>query len=177
VLLRNWRDNCQKIQDNQAGRRRVGPTCGFTASPEVGPRATVDTLQTGYPYTQASSQDKERACTHMPPRALQHRFQPPSQGGLQGYHMSNGSRSRLPDRRTPTLPRVPWLWTLPPCRGGLWCTTCHIALDPTSLQGRALERRVSHSSGSCLPSGRAPMLSPHAMKSPVGHGPQAYRKA
>jgi hypothetical protein len=44
--------------DNRAGRRRVGPTYGFTASPKVGLGATVDTLQTGYPYIQASSQDK-----------------------------------------------------------------------------------------------------------------------
>jgi hypothetical protein len=47
----------QKV-DNRAGRRRVGPTCGFVASPEVGPGATVGTLQTGYPFIRASSQDK-----------------------------------------------------------------------------------------------------------------------
>jgi hypothetical protein len=33
----------QKI-DNRAGHRRVGPTYGFAASPEVGLGATVDTL-------------------------------------------------------------------------------------------------------------------------------------
>jgi hypothetical protein len=44
----------QKI-DNRAGRQRVGPTCEFVASPEVCPGATVDTLQTRYPYIQASS--------------------------------------------------------------------------------------------------------------------------
>jgi hypothetical protein len=47
----------QKV-DNRVGRQRVGPTCGFIASPEVGPGATVGTVQTGYPYIQASSQDK-----------------------------------------------------------------------------------------------------------------------
>jgi hypothetical protein len=47
----------QKV-DNRVGRRRVSPTCRFLASPEVGPGATVGTLQTGYPYIQASSQDK-----------------------------------------------------------------------------------------------------------------------
>jgi hypothetical protein len=36
-----------KVQDNRAGRRRVGPIYGFTASPEVGPGATVGTLQNG----------------------------------------------------------------------------------------------------------------------------------
>jgi hypothetical protein len=44
--------------DNQVGRRRVGPTYGFVASPEVGLGATVDTLWTKYPYIKASSQDK-----------------------------------------------------------------------------------------------------------------------
>jgi hypothetical protein len=33
-----------KIQDSQAGWRYDGPTCRFTTSPKVGPRATVGTL-------------------------------------------------------------------------------------------------------------------------------------
>jgi hypothetical protein len=48
-----------KVQDNRAGRRKIGPTCGFAASPEVSPGASVDTLNTGYPRIQALSQDKE----------------------------------------------------------------------------------------------------------------------
>jgi hypothetical protein len=47
----------QKV-DNQAGRRRVGPTYGSVASLGVGLGATVGTLQTEYTYIQASSQDK-----------------------------------------------------------------------------------------------------------------------
>jgi hypothetical protein len=47
----------QKL-DNRAWRQRVSPTCGFVASSEVGPGATVGTLRTEYPYIQASSQDK-----------------------------------------------------------------------------------------------------------------------
>jgi hypothetical protein len=58
--------------------------------------------------------------------------------------------------RAPTLSRVPWLWTLPPCSGGLRCchvphgsgpwlptregsgaSTCLVALDPASLLRRA----------------------------------------
>jgi hypothetical protein len=38
-----------KFQKSQAGKRCVGPTCRFAASPEVDPGATVDILQTGYP--------------------------------------------------------------------------------------------------------------------------------
>jgi hypothetical protein len=50
----------------------------------------------------------------------------------------------------PVSPRVSWLWTPPPCKGGLRCTTCPTTLDPVSLQGRAPERRVSYGSESCL---------------------------
>jgi hypothetical protein len=39
----------QKV-DNRLEHRRVGPICWFVASPEVGPGASVGTLQTGYPY-------------------------------------------------------------------------------------------------------------------------------
>jgi hypothetical protein len=84
----------QKV-DNQARRRRVGPTCGFVASPVVGSGTTVGTLQTGYLYIQASSQDK-----------------------LQGVHphtvtcpMALNLTSRL--RSAPVLPRVLWLWSSP----------------------------------------------------------------
>jgi hypothetical protein len=40
------------------GERDVGPTYGFTASPEVGSGATIGTLQTGYLHVQALSQNK-----------------------------------------------------------------------------------------------------------------------
>jgi hypothetical protein len=58
--------------------------------------------------------------------------------------------------RAPMLPRVPWLWILPPCLGGLWrchmsccsrsclptqegtgAAMCPATLDPASLLGRA----------------------------------------
>jgi hypothetical protein len=47
-----------EFQNSHVGKRDVGPTCGFVASPELGPEVTVGTLQTGYPRVQASSQDK-----------------------------------------------------------------------------------------------------------------------
>jgi hypothetical protein len=40
-----------------AWEKDVGPTHGFVASLGVGPGATIDTLRTGYPCVQASSQD------------------------------------------------------------------------------------------------------------------------
>jgi hypothetical protein len=38
-----------KVPKKQRGKRDVGPTRGFTASPKVDPGATVGTLQTRYP--------------------------------------------------------------------------------------------------------------------------------
>jgi hypothetical protein len=77
-------------------------------------------------------------------------------GELRHYHMSHGSGPYLPAReglgtatcptaldpasllkRALTLPHVPWLWTLPPCLGGLQC--CHVfrCSGPCLLLGRA----------------------------------------
>jgi hypothetical protein len=39
------------------GGKDVGPTCGFAASPEVGPGDINGTLQTGYPCIHALSWD------------------------------------------------------------------------------------------------------------------------
>jgi hypothetical protein len=47
-----------KVPKKQRGKRDVGPTHGFTASPEVGPGATVGTLQTSYPRVQVPGQEK-----------------------------------------------------------------------------------------------------------------------
>jgi hypothetical protein len=73
-------------------------------------------------------------------------------------------------------PRVLQLWILPPCRGALQSIVCPTALDPTSLQGRALECHVSYGSESCLPTGRALVPPPHALQFPVDHGPQIYKE-
>jgi hypothetical protein len=39
-----------QISSKLHGEKDIGPTCAFAASLEVGLVATVDTLQTGYPY-------------------------------------------------------------------------------------------------------------------------------
>jgi hypothetical protein len=126
----------------------------------------------GTPNCKLQVKTRSGACTHASPRALQHRTLPPSQGGLWGCHVFSGSGSSLPDRRAPTPPRVPWLQTPPPYKGGLRCTMCPKALDPASLQRRAPEHRVSYSFGSYLHIGRAPLPSPHAMRFHVDRGPQ-----
>jgi hypothetical protein len=48
----------KKFRKDTRGKRYVGLTYGFAASPEVGPGATVSILQTRYPHVQALSQDK-----------------------------------------------------------------------------------------------------------------------
>jgi hypothetical protein len=72
------------------------------------------------------------ACSHAPPRVLQHRTLLPNQGELQGCHMSCGSGSHLLDRK------------------GSGAATCTVALNPASLQGRALMHYVYRSSRPCL---------------------------
>jgi hypothetical protein len=93
----NWR---REGQDNRVGRRRVG-------------------LQIRYSYVQASSQDKSRTYFHALSHAMQYRTPPPYQGGLWRYHLSSGSRPRLPTRE------------------GSGATTCAVTSDPVSLLERA----------------------------------------
>jgi hypothetical protein len=87
----------------------------------VGPGATVGTLQTRYPAYKLESKIRKTY-----------------------YHMPYNVGSCLPARegsgattcpttldsvslfgRAPALPRVPRLWILPPCSGGLW--RCHVS--------------------------------------------------
>jgi hypothetical protein len=89
----------------------------------------------GTPTYKLQVKTRSGACTHMSPRDLQHRTLPPSRGGLQGCHVSSRSGSRLLGRK------------------GFGVTTCIVAGDPASLQGRALVRHLSCSSRSYLPVG------------------------
>jgi hypothetical protein len=72
-------------------RNDVGPTRGFTASPEVGPRVTVGTLKTGYPRVQAPSQD-ERQDGRTCPRVMW--LPSPDTGQLWSRYVPRGSSSR-----------------------------------------------------------------------------------
>jgi hypothetical protein len=49
-----------QISSKLCGGKGIGPTCGFAPSPMVGPVATVDMLQIGYPYAQDLSQGPQR---------------------------------------------------------------------------------------------------------------------
>jgi hypothetical protein len=115
--------NCQdQISEESCRERDVGPTCEFTASPEVGPGATIGTLQTRYPRVQASSQDSgqdvhPRAATHpaTPGRPTPH----PSSGGLRLCHASRGSGPHHASEMGSDVP------------------ACHMALEPTASHKRA----------------------------------------
>jgi hypothetical protein len=127
--------NCQdQISEESCRERDVGPTCEFTASPEVGPGATIGTLQTRYPRVQASSQDSgqdvhPRAATHpaTPGRPTPH----PSSGGLRLCHASRGSGPHHASEMGSDVP------------------ACHMALEPTASHKRAsvLARIPWHSVG------------------------------
>jgi hypothetical protein len=93
-------------------KRNVGPTCGFAASPEVDPRATIGTLQIGYPHVHASSKDQGqgmRLCTATCP-------------------MTPDPAS--PPRRAPTLPRDPQHWASPLRPGGLQRFQASLSIRP-----------------------------------------------
>jgi hypothetical protein len=138
------------------GRRRVGPTSGFVASPEVGPgghcRYSIDRVLLHISFKPRQEEGRASMYYHMPcssrpylppkwaptvPRAARLWTPPPCSGGFQCCHMSHGFRPRLSAwegygaatchmisdltsllRRAPVLPRIPRLWTLPPCSGG-----------------------------------------------------------
>jgi hypothetical protein len=57
----------RQVQISSKPRRgkRIGPTSGFTASPDVGPGAIVGTLQTGYPCAQDISLVPQRQTPHL----------------------------------------------------------------------------------------------------------------
>jgi hypothetical protein len=57
--------SCQvQISSKLHREKGIGPTCGFTASPEVGLGVTIGTLQTGYPYAQDLSLVPQRQTLH-----------------------------------------------------------------------------------------------------------------
>jgi hypothetical protein len=166
------------VQDNRAGCRRVGPTCGFTASPEVGLgghcRYPADRVLLHASFK--SRQGVERAPIH---RHVPCSIEPdlPAKVGSRASMCPVTLDPTSQIGRAPTSSRVPWLQTPDPYKGVLRCAMCPTALNPSCLQGRALERRLSYSFRSCLPTGRASVLPPHALWFPVNRRPQAYRKS
>jgi hypothetical protein len=91
--------------------------------------------KSGTPTYKLQIKTRSGVCTHMSPHVLQHWTLPPRQGGLRGCHMPSGYGSHLPDGKRSDA------------------TTCTVAPNPASLQGRAPVHHVSYSSGSCLPIG------------------------
>jgi hypothetical protein len=73
------------------------------------------------------------------------------QGRASVCHVSYSSGSCLLARQSSVASCVLQLQILPPCKGGLRCTTCPAAPDPASLHGRAPVHHVSYSSKSRLP--------------------------
>jgi hypothetical protein len=86
----------------------------------------------GTPTYNLQVKKRSRTCTYASPCALQHWTLPPSQCRLRDCHVSSGSVSCLHDEK------------------GSSATTCPMALNPASLQGRAPVRHVSYKFGSCL---------------------------
>jgi hypothetical protein len=79
----------------------IEPTSQTSEKFKIIERGTEELLpyRPGIPTCNLQVKIRSGACTQAPPRALQHRIQPPSQGGLRGCHVSSGLGSRLPDRK------------------------------------------------------------------------------
>jgi hypothetical protein len=114
----------------------IGPTCRFAASLEVGPGATIRSLQTGYPCAQDLSQVPRRQTPHSTwegcgittcPMALAPH---PSEGGLRCHHMFCGSRPAFRCGRALASLCVPWHWACLPAGEGSGVTTCPAVLKP-----------------------------------------------
>jgi hypothetical protein len=133
----------------------ASPTCRFATSPEVGPGATVGTLQTGYPpHTSSKPRQEAGRATTCPavldPASLHGRAPTlpcdpqlqallPCSGGLQRCHASRGSKPCRPTRegssvtllrRALVLPCVPRHRACLPAREGSSTATC-----PTTIRG------------------------------------------
>jgi hypothetical protein len=83
----------------------IGSTYGFTASPEVGPGATVSTLQTGYPRAQDLSRVPQRQTLHPVGKGSSVAAAldpPPGAGGLWRHYVPCGSQ---PLRRARVFPK------------------------------------------------------------------------
>jgi hypothetical protein len=113
---------------------------------------------------------RSEACTHGLPRVLRYRTLPPSKGGLRGYHVSSGSRFRLPDRKGFDAAMC---IVAPNMLRGLWCTMYPMVSDPNSLRGGL--RAATHPMVPCGP--RASNIKKSLASLPVqlgSHVPNAH---
>jgi hypothetical protein len=128
-----------RISEKLCGERDVGPTYGFTASPEVGPGVTIGTLQTGYLVYRLQAKTKGKACTHTLPRATT----APKPASLlrEGSDAATYPEALEPassSRRGPTLPCFLRLRTLHIIQEESDVVMRPSALDPASPSRRAL---------------------------------------
>jgi hypothetical protein len=142
-----------------AQRKGIGATCRFAASPEVGPGATVGTLQTGYTYAQDLKDQphgtrlrtrQERApvplCVPTAPDLLpmlessssamypMAQSTPPTRRGLRCRHMPHGTEPVTRQGRAPESQRVSWLLAHPLRRKAL-ASPCDRGTRTTARQG------------------------------------------
>jgi hypothetical protein len=101
-----------------AQRKGIGSTCGFVASPEVGPGVTVGTMQTGYPCAQDLK--------HQP-----HDSRPvPGARELWLRHVPLGTEHATYQERASVSPCAPWHIARHPPGKGFGVITCPEAPGP-----------------------------------------------
>jgi hypothetical protein len=121
-----------QISSKVAQGKCIGPTCGFVASPEVGPRVTVGTLQTRYPCVQDLKDHPHDSRSVFGAR------------GLWLHHMPRRIEHATHQKRAPVSPRAPWHRAHHPSGKGSGVATCPKApcapLIRKGLQSRHVPR-------------------------------------
>jgi hypothetical protein len=94
--------------NNCAGKKDVGPTSRFDASPEVGPRPLSVPCRPGTSAYKLRSKERCRTCGHVLPCVPRYRAWSPRSRGLRWCHVLTAPDSLTP---SPLLGRAP----VPPC--------------------------------------------------------------
>jgi hypothetical protein len=137
-----------QISSKVAQGKCIGPTCGFVASPEVGPRVTVGTLQTRYPCVQDLKDHPHDSRSVFGAR------------GLWLHHMPRRIEHATHQKRAPVSPRAPWHRAHHPSGKGSGVATCPKAPCAPLIRKGLQSRHVPRGSRSA-PLRRKALASPH----------------
>jgi hypothetical protein len=135
-----------QISEMLCGERDVGPTCAFTTSPDMGPGATIGTMQTEHPAYMLQAKTKGKAYAYALPCATV-ALEPISllREGSNAITCPEALNPASSSRRCLALPRVLRLRTQPHHPGGV--RRCHASLGTrprlTAKEGSSADTRPS----------------------------------
>jgi hypothetical protein len=122
----------KKFMITERGAKELTPPVGSQPLPRWAWGPLLVLCRSGTPKYNLQVKARSGAYTHVPPRVMQLRILPLSQGGLWSCHVSSGSGTRLPTKEGSG---VTTSTVAPNPLGGLRSTVCLMAPDPASLRG------------------------------------------